>query len=247
MAVLQARMSSSRLPGKVMMKINGQPMIYWQILRILESKRIDRLIVATSIDPTDDSLVDFLESKSVTVYRGSLQNVLSRFTEISSKFPCNALIRLTGDCPLVMPQLIDSMVEKFYAENVDYLSNTLELTFPDGLDVEILDSKVLGRLTAFVLDQKELEHVTSGIYKRPDDFNLLNFLNTSDQSAERWTVDYQEDIDFVRAIFHEFLGREKSFTYEDVMGFLNSHPKLRAKNNRHSSRGHYVRPANVDN
>ena len=107
LVVLQARMSSSRLPGKVMMELNDKPMIYWQIQRILRSKRVDSLIVATSVDPSDDALVLFLEENSINVYRGALDDVLSRFIQVSEIYPHDAVIRLTGDCPLVMPELIE--------------------------------------------------------------------------------------------------------------------------------------------
>jgi spore coat polysaccharide biosynthesis protein SpsF len=230
LAVLQARMTSSRLPGKVMMEINGEPMIYWQVQRVLQSKRVDKLVVATSVDSTDDVLVKFLEEKDIHVYRGSLENVLSRFIEVSDENLCDAVIRLTGDCPLVMPQLIDEMVCKFYEEGVDYLSNTLEPTFPDGLDIEIVKKGVLEKLLNFSTDPKELEHVTYGVYNRPATFQLYSFLNDSDQSNARWTVDFQEDFDFVSTIFREFTGREIEFTYQEVSKFLMENAHLQIQN-----------------
>ena len=226
LAVLQARMSSSRLPGKVMMEVNGKPMIYWQIQRILGSICVNSLVVATSIDPSDDPLVSFLEENLISVYRGSLDNVLSRFIEVSEMYPHDALIRLTGDCPLVMPKLIDQMVGAFYEQDVDYLSNTLEPTFPDGLDIEIIKQGVLQSLTAFNLESKELEHVTYGIYTRPETFNLSNFLNESNHSHERWTVDYQEDLDFIRKVYAHFAGHEPTFTYLDLINFLREKPEV---------------------
>ena len=230
LVVLQARMSSSRLPGKVMMEINGKPMIYWQIQRILSSKCVNSLVVATSIDPSDDPLVSFLEENLISVYRGSLDNVLSRFIEVSEMYPHDALIRLTGDCPLVMPKLIDQMVGAFYEQDVDYLSNTLEPTFPDGLDIEIIKEGVLGQLSSFNLRKKEKEHVTYGVYTRPELFRLTNFRNIHDSRAQRWTVDYKEDLDFVRRVFSEFKGSEATFTYQEVNEFLSGNPGLQAHN-----------------
>lgn len=241
LAVLQARMSSSRLPGKVLMKINGQPMIYWQVQRILKAKSVNSLVVATSVDPTDDPLVDFLEKNSIKVYRGSLENVLSRFIEVAAKYPHDALIRLTGDCPLVMPELIDQMAEKFFEQDVDYLSNTLVPTFPDGLDIEIVKQGTLELLSTFDLQPNEFEHVTYGVYKRPEIFKLSNFLNKSDRNLERWTVDYQADMDFVRSVFREFSNRETDFTYEDVSDFLTKMPQLESRNSK------YVRNEQLQN
>ena len=225
LVILQARMSSSRLPGKVMMKINDKPMIYWQIMRILEAESVNKLVVATSLDATDDCLVDYLEDNLIKVHRGSLDNVLSRFTEVTAKYDYDALIRLTGDCPLVMPELIDQMVDKFYDLNVDYLSNTIEPTFPDGLDIEIIGRGILEKLATFKLVKMELEHVTYGIYTRPETFSLFNFTSKSNLSTERWTVDYQEDLDFVRAIFKEFSGREKYFSYQEILDYLSKEPE----------------------
>lgn len=233
LAILQARMSSTRLTGKVMMRINEQPMIYWQIQRILESKNVNQLVVATSNHSTDDLLVDFLEKNAINVHRGSLNNVLFRFHEVNLKYPNDALIRLTGDCPLVMPNLIDEMVEQFYEQDVDYLSNTLVPTFPDGLDVEILKHGVLEKLIDFQLEESELEHVTYGVYKRPEVFKLSNFLNDTNRSQDRWTVDYLEDLDFVREIFKNFSGRETKFTYQDVCNYLEENPQILRRNQSH--------------
>ena len=230
LAILQARMSSTRLPGKVMMEINGHPMIYWQIHRILSSRTVDELVVATSSDASDDELASFLKENSINVHRGSLDNVLSRFIEVSRHYPHDALIRLTGDCPLVMPELIDRMVLQFHELDIDYLSNTLEPTFPDGLDIEILKEGVLDKLALLKLNQKELEHVTYGVYTRPKLFKSANFRNTTDCSAQRWTVDYQPDLDFARRVFLEFRGRETIFTYQEVNEFLRGNPELQADN-----------------
>ena len=238
LVVLQARMSSSRLPGKVMMKINGKPMIYWQIQRILKTKNVNSLVVATSTDSTDDSLANFLQENSIDVHRGSLDNVLSRFIDVAEKYPHDALLRLTGDCPLTMPDLIDKMIDNFYALDVDYLSNTLEPTFPDGLDIEIVKNGVLGKLSTFELEPKELEHVTYGIYTRPKTFKLSNYRNESNLSLERWTVDYQEDLDFIRSIFNEFPGRETEFTYQEVNEFLEENPQLKVQNHGHKRKEH---------
>ena len=223
-------MSSNRLPGKVMKEINGMPMIYWQIQRILRSKAVDDLIVATSTDVTDDVLAGYLQGISVKVFRGNLNDVLSRYLEASLPYPHGGLIRLTGDCPLVMPDLIDQMVKEFYSLDADYLSNTLKPTYPDGLDIEIIKKGVLNRLVAFSLNQREKEHVTFGIYTRPEIFKCINYENLRDCSSQRWTVDYQEDFDFVQKIFSRFRGQESEFTYEDVNEYLELNPGIESKN-----------------
>lgn len=228
LAILQARMSSSRLPGKVMMLINGEPMIFRQIERIRRAEKVDELIVATSSDESDDLLVEFLISKKVRVFRGSLDDVLSRFLEIEKMEKPNSIIRLTGDCPLVMPDLIDQMVSQFFLSKVDYLSNTLEPTFPDGLDVEVIKAEAFKKLAKFELDTAEREHVTLGIYSRPNEFRIENFRNTENLGQNRWTVDHPEDLAFVRQVFNAFTGREATFTFEEVMLLLDENPGLRS-------------------
>jgi spore coat polysaccharide biosynthesis protein SpsF len=232
LVILQARMSSSRLPGKVMMRINGRPMIYWQIQRILKASKINDLVIATSNDSTDDSLVEFLRENSFFVHRGSMNNVLSRFVEIASKSPSDAYVRLTGDCPLVMPNLIDEMVDDFYERNVEYLSNTLVPTFPDGLDIEIFNDGALQKLSRLNLTNEELEHVTYGIHSRPGIFQVSNYMGQADHSSERWTVDYQEDFDFIKEVYEAFSGREAEFSYEEVLDFIAAVPSQKSHKNK---------------
>jgi spore coat polysaccharide biosynthesis protein SpsF (cytidylyltransferase family) len=173
LAILQARMTSSRLPGKVMMPINNVPMIHWQISRLSHSSGIDKLVVATSTDPSDDILASYLEEKAINVHRGPLSNVYQRFLDVINQNPdSDVIIRLTGDCPMVMPKLIDEMLE-YYAQNkFDYLSNCLTPSFPDGLDIEIFSRQSFISLLTFTLANKDLEHVTL-IFIDPKALNSL--------------------------------------------------------------------------
>ena len=224
LAILQARTSSSRLPGKVLKEINGMPMIYWQLMRILKSTKINDLIVATSTDDSDDQLVDFLTSIKVKTFRGSLSNVLSRYQEIAVKFDPETIVRLTADCPLIMPEVIDVVLERYLESGADYVSNTLERTFADGLDVEVFSRQALSKLDEFSISSEEEEHVTLGIYSRPEEFTLLNVSNIYDEGTLRWTVDYQSDFDFVQGIYENFRTKEIEFGLEDVRNYLASKP-----------------------
>jgi len=226
LAVLQARMSSNRLPGKVLMEVNGKPMIYWQIQRILQSKEISKLVVATSDCPTDDVLIKYLESINCDIIRGSLDDVLARFIKVENIYNPDSIIRLTGDCPLVMPELIDSMIKKFYKVKVEYLSNIIELTYPDGLDIEIIKAGTLSKLTAMNLLNNEREHVTLGIINRLDQFRSFNVANLSDLSSYRWTVDTEDDLVFVRGVFKAFTSRETEFNFEELVHYFKVHPHL---------------------
>lgn len=226
LVVLQARMSSNRLPGKVLMEVNGKPMIYWQIQRILQSKEISKLVVATSDCPTDDVLIKYLESINCDIVRGSLDDVLARFIKVENIYNPDSIIRLTGDCPLVMPELIDSMIKKFYKVKVEYLSNIIELTYPDGLDIEIIKAGTLSKLTAMNLLNNEREHVTLGIINRLDQFSSFNVANLSDLSSYRWTVDTEDDLVFVRGVFKAFTSRETEFNFEELVHYFKVHPHL---------------------
>ena len=227
LAILQARMSSQRLPGKVIQRINNKPMIFWQVKRILNSRAVDELIVATSSDISDDLLVDFLENEGILVFRGSLDDVHSRFlTIITSKPQFDAVVRLTGDCPLVMPQLIDECVREFRSINCDYLSNSNPPTYPDGLDIEVFKTEAFLRMSELTLTEFEKEHVTPKFRLDCEQFRCVNHLNKIDQSSMRWTVDYPQDFVFVSRIFEEFRGREEVFTMDEVIELLDKYPDL---------------------
>ncbi len=204
-------------------------MIYWQIQRIKQAKSIDGLIVATSTDASDDPLAAFLTAMGVKVFRGSLHDVFSRFMEIAIEIKPKTIVRLTGDCPLVMPVLLDEMIERFHRSNVDFLSNTLVPSFPDGLDIEIMKASTLAELAKYPLTKSEQEHVTIGIYERKEVFTCENFLNCKDLSNERWTVDHHEDLIFVRQIFDSFKGNEAIFTFKEVLKFLAKNPNIYSK------------------
>ncbi len=228
LVILQARMTSTRLPGKVFAKINGMPMIYWQIMRIREATRVDELVVATSTDESDDGLANFLEKEGFLVERGPLNDVLARFLQAVTRFDdFENIVRLTGDCPLVMPDIIDEMVTAFENSNIDYLSNSLEPTFPDGLDIEIIRREALIKLSHRILSALEREHVTLALRNQENEFAIQNYRQPIDLSKMRWTVDYEEDLDFVRRIYSEFIGKETSFGYRDVLSLIRAKPELK--------------------
>lgn len=229
LAILQARMSSTRLPGKVLKLINGKPMIYWQISRIFRSTKISKLVVATSTDITDDELVNYLKFLNVPFTRGSMENVKDRFDEVLKNFTTDIFVRLTADCPLVMPKLIDQMISYFEANSgLDYLSNTIVPSFPDGLDVEIVKTSAFLSLNRTRLSQIEQEHVTYGLYARQGKFKVMNFNYSKDLSDMRWTVDYEQDLAFVRKVYDIFKGKEFDFTMEEVLDLVSLNPKLKS-------------------
>ena len=226
LVVLQARMSSTRLPGKVMAQINGHPMIYWEISRISKAKLVNKIVVAISDQSSDDILADYLDSIHKEYIRGSLDNVLSRYVKAEEIYNPSAIIRLTADCPLVMPELIDQYLEIFHKEDFEYLSNTIELSYPDGLDIEIIAPGIFKKLLEFSLSKEEKEHVTLGIYSRKDKFRTYNVSNKTNISQFRWTVDTSDDLAFVKSIYAHFESKEINFTFENVLKLVKDNPNL---------------------
>jgi len=220
LAVLQARMSSRRLPGKVLMFINDKPMIYWQIKRVLKSTAINDLVVATSTDKSDDVLVDYLESIGIKTHRGSLNNVFSRFVEIEKNYMPDRIIRLTADCPLIMPVLIDKIVNLQKESDSDYCSNTIIPTFPDGLDTEVIKFGNFSKFGESDLTSEDLEHVTLVFHRNANKLKCTNYFNKVDFSDHRWTVDNAKDLELVRTIYGFFKGNEENFTFEELVYFL---------------------------
>lgn len=230
LAILQARVSSSRLPGKVLKPILGQPMLARQIERISRSKNIDELIVATSVEATDDAVEDLCSKVGVGCFRGSLNDVLDRFYQAANLYDAEHVVRLTGDCPLTDPELIDKVIT-FHLENgFDYTSNTLQLTFPNGLDSEIMRRHVLQQVWEEAKQAVEREHVTYSIYNQPQRFRLGGVKNTCDLSSLRWTVDEPEDYEFVKQVYEALYTQKVDFTTEDILGLLTVRPELVALN-----------------
>jgi spore coat polysaccharide biosynthesis protein SpsF len=222
-------MGSTRLPGKVMGDVEGIPMIGYQLKRVLKSTLVNKVVVATSTDESDNPLVAYLDTISQEVVRGPLNDVLSRFLMVLDIYDPPYFVRITGDCPLVMPDLLDSMISKYESSSLDYLSNALDPSFPDGLDVEIVKTSALRRLNLMQLSEPEREHVTLGMYSRPTDFTLKNFYYPLDLSRERWTVDYPEDLEFIRRVVKHENALNQIMSLEDVLKFLRDFPELRNK------------------
>lgn len=227
LAILQARFSSSRLPGKVLKDLIGEPMLYREVERVLRSKSINRLTIATSIDPSDDPIEKMCLDKKINCFRGSLNDVLDRFYRAAEPFSPDHVVRLTGDCPLIDPDVIDSVVELHLAERNDYTSNTITPSFPDGLDAEIITWNALKTAWGSAALPSEREHVTSFIHRRPEQFCLGNFLRAEgDLSHLRWTVDEPEDLLFVQRVYEELYPKNPYFTTDDILSLLLEHPEL---------------------
>lgn len=226
LAILQARCSSSRLPGKVLKPILGEPMIARQIERLRRSQRISRLIVATSNEASDDPLAKLCGELGIACFRGSLDDVLDRFYQAAKTFPTEHVLRLTGDCPLAAPEVIDGCIDFHLAGNYDYSTNALHETFPDGLDVEVFRFSCLEEAWKEARLPSEREHVTPFIHRRPERYRIGHYQQAQNLSGLRWTVDRAEDFQLVEAVYKELYPAKPAFTTADILALLERRPEL---------------------
>jgi spore coat polysaccharide biosynthesis protein SpsF len=227
LAIVQARMSSSRLPGKVLKVINNRPMISLQLERLARSKLVEEIIVATSIDKSDDALVQSLKSEGVTVFRGSLEDVNKRFLELCKTKPIGPTVRITADCPLLDHDLVDQVISFFKNGNFQYASNTINRTFPRGLDVEIFDSgSFIEYSSTYKLSDFEKEHVTPIFYNNEELFRIGSFQGDEDLSKHRWTVDTETDFSFVSKIYESLYFNNPDFKTAEILNYLSVNQKF---------------------
>lgn len=226
LAILQARASSTRLPGKVLKPILGQPMLARQIERLKRARSLDDVIVATSERADDDEIARLCERLGVGCFRGSLDDVLDRFHGAAKGRDAAHVVRLTGDCPLASPRVIDALVAHHLATHADYTSTALEPTFPDGLDAEIMTSEALTHAWREARLPSEREHVTPFLYKHPERFRIEKLKHSTDLSELRWTVDEPSDFDFVTRVYEALYPTDPAFEFEDILRLLERHPEL---------------------
>jgi spore coat polysaccharide biosynthesis protein SpsF len=230
LAILQARYSSTRLPGKVLKPLLGVPMILRQLERIKRSARIDKVVVATSVDQSDDRIEQLCRDNGIHVFRGSLSDVLDRFHGAAKPFRTDAIVRLTADCPLADPQLIDRVIDFFLDGGYDYATNALQPTYPDGLDVEVFRASCLEEAWREATLPSEREHVTPFIHRRPERFRIGHLAGETDLSALRWTVDEELDYRLVSEIYAALYPQKPDFGTADVLRLLEERPQLKTMN-----------------
>ena len=222
-ALVQARMGSTRLPNKVMKPINGVPMIELLLTRLARAKEIDQIIVATSADERNIRLVEHVRKLGYTCEQGSENDVLDRYVQAARKHKADVVVRITGDCPLVDPDLVDEVIRQFNAENVDYFCNTNPPTYPDGLDIEVFTFKALEQASRETADPFDREHVTPYL-RKPGKFNTAAMQHSEDLSALRWTVDESADFVVIEKVFQHFHPRI-DFTWGEVLSLQVSQPE----------------------
>ncbi len=225
LAIIQARIGSRRLPGKVMMQIKNRPIIEHVYLRTLRAKLIDEVVVATSSNPENDALVNYLDWKSINFFRGSEEDVLGRFIQVINEYNLqeeDSIVRITADCPLIDAKIIDEVIKLHIENGNDYTSNTIIRSYPDGLDCEVVRVKLLQDLLLYPLEKAHKEHVTSFIVEKKDMFKTQNLLNKKDQSKLRWTLDTMEDFRYIEKIYNNVSAESEEFGHAEIMEIVDS-------------------------
>ncbi|OFW06430.1 MAG: spore coat protein [Acidobacteria bacterium RIFCSPLOWO2_02_FULL_68_18] len=230
--ILQARLSSSRLPGKVLLPILGEPMLFRHLERLRRSTEMDRVVVATSTDPSDDPLAAACRQRDVPCFRGDLHDVLRRVVDAARPYRPDAVVRLTGDCPLADPALVDDLIRYFRAGSYDYASNCFPPTFPDGLDAEVVRFSSLEEAYREAVLPSHREHVTPFLRAHLERYRIGHISGSVDRSAMRWTVDEPEDFEFVRQVYERLYPTTPEFDTPDILDLLAREPALQAINAR---------------
>jgi len=225
MAIIQARMTSSRLPRKVLMQVMGRPLLSYQIERLSFSQKIDDIIIATTVNMEDDAVVELAEAEGVKVFRGSEHDVLGRYYQAATMAKAEHIMRLTADCPLIQPDICDLVATKYFENNADYI--TTGPSFAEGLDCEVLRFSALEQTWEKARLKSEREHVTLYTRRHPEVFKSITLNNETDDSKYRITVDREEDFIVVKTILENLYQAEDSyFTIREIKTFLDTNPEV---------------------
>jgi len=224
-AIIQARMGSSRLPGKVLMDLGGEMVLGRVVRRLQRSRHISKIVVATTTVPADEVIVAECDRLEVLCFRGSEHDVLDRYYQAARANAADAVVRITSDCPLIDPELVDETVEVFGDKHADYASNVFPRTYPRGLDTEVFSFDALDRAWREAREAHQREHVTPYLYEHPQIFKLASLSGAADYSRYRWTLDTREDLELLRAIYSRFDGRD-DFSWQEVLCLMEREPEL---------------------
>ena len=225
-AIIQSRKGSTRLPGKVMMDIVGKPMLWHVITRVKHAKRLDDIVIATTTLNEDKRILELASEMRIKRYAGSEDDVLDRYYQAAIIYKADVIVRITADCPLIDPNVIDRAIEFYLNHDFEYVGTGIKPTYPDGLDTEVFSFSTLERAWKEATLASEREHVTPYIWKNPQLFKIKNLRNDKDLSYMRWTVDEERDLEFIREIYKRLYKEGKIFYMGDIFNLLKKHPEL---------------------
>jgi spore coat polysaccharide biosynthesis protein SpsF len=224
-AIIQARMNSTRLPGKVLMDLGGETVLARVVRRLRRARLIDEIVVATTNSEVDDSIVRECQSLAVRFFRGEESDVLDRYYQAVQWIGADGIVRVTSDCPLIDPEITDHTIRAFLECRPDYASNALQQTFPRGLDTEVITWEALARAWEGARLPYQRAHVTPYIYENPDRFHILAVKADADYSSHRWTLDTMEDLSFIRAVYDR-VDNDDSFSWRNILKLIEREPEL---------------------
>jgi spore coat polysaccharide biosynthesis protein SpsF len=231
---IEARMNSSRLPGKVLLKSCGKSLLQHMIERLQHSQLADKIIVATTTHPADDAIVDLCEKINCSYFRGSEKNVTDRLIKTAEHIKADLIVQTTSDCPFHEGTIIDNAIEFYKTSQVDYVSNHLYPSWPLGLATQVYKPQLLLEVAKQTQDPEDLEHGSYYIYTHPEQFSLKNFKSEDIyHPTKRWTLDYPEDYTFINSIYEELYPSNKNFTCHDILNLLKTKPELEAFNQKY--------------
>ena len=223
--IIEARTGSSRLRNKVVAEIEGKPMIFYVIDRVKQIKSVEQIILATTQEKNDKILIEIAKQNSIGIFAGDSMDVLNRDYQCALQNNADPIIRITGDCPLIDPDIVEEMLEFYLKNNYDYISNRINPKYPDGLDVEIYSFKTLQMVEQNAKLSSERALVTTYITKNPKIFKIFSYENQEDLSGHRWTVDEQNDLEFVRKIY-SIMKPKTNFSMNEIIEILVKNPEL---------------------
>lgn len=224
-AIVQARMGSTRLPGKVLMDIGGRSALARVTDRLARAEQVQQIVIATATSALDDAIVTEAERNGIAVSRGSEQDVLSRYLQAAEEFCADAIVRITSDCPLIDPGEVDRVISEALSSGADFASNCIERTYPRGLDAEVVTLEALRRADGLGERPHHREHVTPIFYERPDLFRVCSVTGDEDYTRHRWTLDTPEDLQLIRAIYSHFADPDY-FGWREIITLMEENPEL---------------------
>lgn len=235
--VVQARMGSGRLPGKVMSDILGKPSVWHIVNRLRHVKTLSNVVIATTDKDTDKPLREFAESANIQYYAGSENDILDRLYQTGKKFDATVLVKVNGDCPLIDPEIIDKAINRYgsMSPRPDLVVNSMPETYPVGLQYGIFNFNTLSEMWKNLKDSFWREYVLMYMVENHDKYSVINIKNEEDLSSLRWTVDYEEDLKFVREVYRNIYNANKPFKMLDILLLLKQNPEIKKINSKYNA------------
>ncbi len=232
LGIIQARMGSTRLPGKVLKKISGKPMMLYLYERFKKAKLVDKVVIATANDEINKPIIEFAKENGIDYYAGDENDLVDRLYQTAIKFGADAIVRITADCPLVDPDEVDRVIKIFLDGNFDQVSNNFSPTLPHGLDVEVIKVSAMKKVWENIKEAFWRELAFAYIYEHPEEFKIKNADYHEDLSHHRWTVDYPEDFEFVSQVFEKLAG---DVSMLELLEFVKKNPEIAEINKMHNT------------